>query len=117
MKENNLIGDCDVVSVAGSSKSIVDGSEQLRDYLLDQIKTSITLHNCQQVFLLHHSDCGAYRNSYNFSSPEEEKTKQEEDMEKAKKIIKNKFPEIDILKVWANMKDSDGMQVEFIGID
>jgi carbonic anhydrase len=117
MKANNLVGDCDIVSVAGSSKSIVDGSEQLRDFLLGQINTSCTLHNCQQVILLHHSDCGAYRNSYNFSSPAEEKAKQEEDMEKAKNIIKDKFSEINILKVWAQMKDSDGKDVEFIRMD
>ena len=71
MSEQNLIGDCDVVAVAGSSKAIVDGSDNIRDFLLGQINTSCTLHNCQQVVLVHHSDCGAYRNSYNFASPEE----------------------------------------------
>jgi carbonic anhydrase len=117
MRENNLIGDCDIVSVAGSSKSIVDGSEELKNFLLGQINTSCTLHHCQKVILVHHSDCGAYRNSYNFSSPAEEKDKQIEDMAKAEEIIKNKFPELSVRKIWANMKDSDGKEVEFNSID
>jgi carbonic anhydrase len=117
MNEQSLIGDCDVVAVAGSSKAIVDGSDNIRDFLLGQINTSCTLHNCQQVVLVHHSDCGAYRNSYNFASPEEEKAKQVIDMKKAEEIIKDRFPELKVIKIWAQMADSDGKNVEFAEIN
>jgi len=77
------------------------------------IENSIKLHNLQTVILLHHSQCGAYKLVYNFSSPEEEKAKQIEDMQKSKKIILEKFPQLKVRPVWAELKDNCGEKIDF----
>jgi len=99
----NTYGDCDIVSVAGSSKEIADGNS----YLLKQIEISHNLHHSVKVVLIHHSDCGAYKNSYQFNSPEEEKQKQVEDLLKIESIIKERFPDMTVEKIWAELGENN----------
>ena len=128
------IGNCDIVSVAGSSKGIaddegmlaekninekiiVDDNKNFRCYLLRQLKLSHNLHNSRKVVLINHSDCGVYNNCYKFSSEAEEKEKQIEDMRKAETIIKKLFPDVSVDKVWAQMLDPHGKKINFIIVD
>ena len=113
MEKQGYMGDCDVVSLAGASKELVDGSEQVRDLIMKQIKVSYELHGARQVILLHHSDCGAYKLSYNFASPEQEKEKQLEDTKKASDLILKIFPDINIITIWAQLLDPSGEEVKF----
>jgi carbonic anhydrase len=117
MLDQGLLGDCDVVSLAGASKEIADGNNEAMDIMLKQINTSCRLHQACKVYLVHHSDCGAYKSSYRFASDEEEKEKQLEDMEKAKQIIREKFPHVDVVKVWAQLQDSKGEKIEFSEVE
>jgi carbonic anhydrase len=110
------LGNCDIVSVAGSGKGIADDDEIFRAYLLRQIKISHDLHGVKNVILIHHSDCGAYNNCYQFNSVDEEKEKQVADMEKAEKVIKENFPDMNVDKVWAQLLDPHGEQINFIAI-
>jgi len=112
MREQEYLGDCDIVAVAGASKGIADGDE-VGNVLLKQIDSSVSLHKTQRVILLHHSDCGAYAKSYQFESAAEEKEKQIEDMNKSVKIIKEKFPEVQIELVWGELMDENGEDIEF----
>ena len=116
-EENNLIGNCDIVSLAGSSKSLADGKEEIKNLLLKQIKASKDLHCSTEVILIHHSDCGGYKSSYCFTSEEEEKNTQIEDMNNVEKLIKENFPEMEVKKVWAQMKDKEGNEVEFLTLN
>ena len=116
MKSQGILGDADIVSVAGASKEIIDGTEGAKELLLKQIELSGKLHSANQVILLHHSDCGAYKASYTFLTPEEEKETQFRDMEKVSTIIKENFPAMQVMKVWAQMKDGEGKEVEFIKV-
>lgn len=113
LEENNLIGDSDIVSIAGSSKSLADGKDEIKNLLIKQIKTSKDLHGSEEVILIHHSDCGAYKATCCFTSLEEEKNVQLEDMKKVEALIKESFPEMEVKKVWAEMKDKEGNEVEF----
>jgi len=113
MNKNDLIGDCDVVSIAGSSKDLVDGSKEVQDFILKQINISYNLHNARKVVLIHHSDCGAYKATYSFPDAEAEFAQQLEDMNAAEEIIKNCFENIEVKKIWAEMKDPHGDEVEF----
>ncbi len=99
----NNYGDCDIVSVAGSSKGIADGNL----YLLEQIEISHNLHHSSRVILIHHSDCGAYKSSYQLNTPEEEKEKQVSDLLKVESIIKKRFPSMTIEKIWAELGEDN----------
>lgn len=118
LKEKDLIGDCDIVSLAGSSKSLIDENDlEVKKFILKQIETSYNLHNMRKIILLHHSDCGAYNSSYHFRDEEEEFSKQLDDMQAAEETLKNLFEDIEIIKIWAKMKDNKGNEVEFSEIN
>lgn len=64
----------DLVKVAGGAKALASaaspdasGASPERDFLLNQIKTSIRLHGTKRVVLMTHRDCGAYGGSKNFA--------------------------------------------------
>jgi hypothetical protein len=51
----------DPIKIAGGAKCLSSpGSENEREFVLDQVRTSIRLHQTQRVILMVHSDCGAY---------------------------------------------------------
>lgn len=113
LKQNGYFGDCDVISIAGSSKSIADDNEEVRNFLTEQIRISHELHGSENVILVHHSDCGAYKGSYQFKSLEEERNQQEQDMNKVEILINQLFPDMNVIKVWAEMQDENGQEVFF----
>ena len=106
-------GQFDLISVAGASKDIVDGSEEIRNNFLKHIGVSVNLHQVKKIIIFHHSDCGAYAQDYQFSSTEQEQKKQLADMEKAKAIIIEKYPKVEIVFVWGELQDGDGEEIVF----
>jgi carbonic anhydrase len=111
------LGDCDIVSVAGAAKGIADTNEVFRTYLLRQIRLSHDLHGARNVILIHHSDCGVYNDCYTFASENEEELKQAEDMRMAESVIKKEFPDMIVEKVWAQLLDPRGENINFVTVD
>lgn len=105
-------GGFDVISLAGASKSLADGEESIKEFFLKNVSVSTDLHHAEKVVLLHHSDCGAY-GSYNFANKEEEKAKQVEDMKVSRDLIRAKYPEVEVVLVWADLKDDHGHEISF----
>ncbi len=56
LEEEQLLGDHDIVSVAGAAKDIAEGGE----FVLKQIDIAYRLHGVRRVILMNHTDCGAY---------------------------------------------------------
>ena len=55
------IENADPIRVAGGAKVLVSPDrESDREFVLDQIRSSIRLHGTRRVILVLHSDCGAY---------------------------------------------------------
>lgn len=106
-------GGFDVISLAGASKSLVDGSAEIKDFFLQQVSVSTDLHHAERVIVFHHSDCGAYAKEYNFASKDEEKSKQVEDMKKTQEILKNKYPNVEVILVWGDLQDEHGEKINF----
>lgn len=51
----------DTIKVAGGAKCLASPARETeREFVLEQIRTSIRLHKTERVMLLTHSDCGAY---------------------------------------------------------
>jgi len=115
MDKEKYTHDCDVVSVAGASKGIADGGET-EHVLLQQTDVAYNLHDVRHVILMHHNDCGAYLNSYQFENEKAEKEKQIDDMKKAKHIIEDRYLGVEVVLVWAELKDEDGKEIEFTEI-
>jgi len=106
-------GGFDVISLAGASKDIVDGNEEIKNNFLRHIGVSVDLHKVEKIIIFHHSDCGAYAQDYQFNSVKEEKEKQFEDMKKAKEIILEKYLEVEVVFAWGELKDENGDEIEF----
>lgn len=106
-------GGFDVISLAGSSKSLSDGSQEIKDYFLQQVSVSTDLHHADRVIVFHHSDCGAYAKDYSFISKEEEKDKQVSDMQITKRILLEKYPNVEVVLVWGDLQDEDGKKINF----
>lgn len=93
------VGNSDIISVAGSVKELVGEKEEIRNWLLSMIKISHDSHGSREVILTNHSTCGAYA----IDNGEEEKRIQLEDLEKAKKIIDETFPDMTVKKFWLKL--------------
>ena len=106
-------GGFDVVSLAGSSKSLADGSDEIKDFFLKQVSVSTDLHHAERIIVFHHSDCGAYAKDYAFASPEEEKARQIEDMRTTRGILQGRYSGVEVLLVYGALKDEHGEKIEF----
>lgn len=105
MEEKGIMNDCDMISIAGISKSIADNpdSEESK-FILNQIGLSIKLHNTKTLYIMHHTDCGAYGGHKAFANLEEEVAKYKVDMERSGSIIKSYFPNLEIRYAIADIK-------------
>lgn len=112
-KSKLLEGGFDIISLAGASKDLAGGSEEVKSNLMKHISISADFHKIERIIIFHHSGCGAYAADYKFISAEEEKEKQLEDMKKSKGIILAKYPEVKMVFVWGELKDEDGKKIEF----
>lgn len=99
-----LLGNCDIVSVAGGVKN--------RDFLSGQLDISVNLHKVQEVMLINHTDCGAYGGSGKFSSFEEECAFHIEELKKAKFLILAKYPSLNVRNMLAKIPLSGEISFE-----
>jgi len=93
MQKKNLVNDCDIISVAGAAKDIVENPQ---GYVASLVKLSVQLHQTKKIILMHHLDCGAYGGSSAFRSQAEEIDKHRSEMQKAHNIIAEQCPGIQI---------------------
>jgi len=113
---HNMVGDCDLVSIAGAAKNIADpASESEREFLLKQIMLSHKLHNMKRLVLMNHLDCGAYGGSAAFENPAAEKAKHTADLKKAAEIIKNTYPDVEVCLAIASLDEKGDVAFEEIG--
>jgi len=55
------VSNSDPIKIAGGAKSLASPAHETdREFVLEQIQKSISLHGTQLVILMLHSDCGAY---------------------------------------------------------
>lgn len=104
VKETNLVGDYDLVSIAGAQKNVVN--PETKDFFMNQLAISVRLHKPKAVILLAHQDCGAYGGSKAFANWAEEKAKYIEDLNSAEVAIKAAYPEMYVAKLIVTFDES-----------
>ena len=109
-----------LICLPGASKDlvvgdVVAGSREIRDNFLRIIGIFVNSHENKDVavFICHHRDCKAYKH-YMFSSPKEEKETQIEHMKKARDIIMEEFPGIEVILLWDNLYNEGETGIEII---
>jgi carbonic anhydrase len=99
----------DLVKVAGGAKALaVSPSEPSpeRDFLLNQIKTSIRLHGAKRIILMTHRDCGAYGGSKAFADSDAERAAHEAQLAAARDFVAAELPDVIVEPLFA---DFDGL--------
>lgn len=104
----------DEVSLAGATKGLADAVSGEVDLILRQIELAKKLHGVRKVYIIHHTDCGAYGGRGAFPDDITERAKQEEDMAISEKKIKDVFDELEIYKVLARIGNNNQIDFEMI---
>ena len=106
LEKENLLGDVDIVSIAGVCKNLVDPAKPTdAEFVMRQIDISKRLHDVCTVILMNHTDCGGYGGRKAFASMEDEEKKHRGDMEAAKRMILEKYPDLEVKTVLAHIDD------------
>ena len=103
----------DFPKMPGAAKAINEAHEG--DVALSSIGVPCELHHVKKIVIVNHSDCGAYGGSGKFVSSEEEQAFHEGELRKARDIVKQKYPEQEVILAYAKLVD-DGDSIEFINV-
>ena len=98
----------DLVALPGGSKSITD--EVSREVVFAAIEIGVSVHGVKRVIIVDHIDCRAYGGSEAFASPEEEERRHTDALLEASRIIREKFPTIEVVPVytdWSRVRTVD----------
>ncbi len=93
LESKGLKDDYDYIAVPGATKDFAGRG------LLDMVEASIRLHQCREVILVHHEDCGAY--GLGALPVAAQLAKQKEDMEKAAATLREKHPGVTVRLAFA----------------
>lgn len=97
LEKENLLGDCDIVSLAGAARNFLD--PETSAVAFKQIEISKRLHGISEVHLMSHADCGAYGGRKGFASDQAERARLLGDMKLAAEEIKKRWSDLEI-KFW-----------------
>jgi carbonic anhydrase len=88
----------DMIVVAGGAKTLASPrSDFERDFIVEQVRMSILLHQTTRVFVMSHSDCGAYGGLAAFAGDRDrESAHHQAELERAGELIQTRFPEVDV---------------------
>ncbi|OGL73684.1 hypothetical protein A3F28_01235 [Candidatus Uhrbacteria bacterium RIFCSPHIGHO2_12_FULL_57_11] len=97
LEGKGLLGDADIVAVAGGAKNIADPKfPSDTEFLLRQIDTSKQLHDIHHVVLMNHTDCGAYGGRAAFPDAAAERARLCADLRKAALVIQTYNPRLEV---------------------
>jgi carbonic anhydrase len=97
----------DPIKIAGGAKSLASPeNESDREFLLEQIRKSIRLHDTHRVILTLHSDCGAYGGldgAFGGDTAYEVRY-QAEEMRRAAECLRRSIPDVSVEGYFANFE-------------
>jgi carbonic anhydrase len=88
----------DLVKIAGGAKVFASPDQESdRTFALEQVRTSVRLHQPKRVMLMVHSDCGAYGGLQAFGGNEErEAANHETELRSAAEFLQRNIPAIGV---------------------
>ena len=96
----------DPIKLAGGAKTLASPEKESdRQFVLDQIRKSIRLHNTKRVILKVHSDCGAYGGLEAFGNdPKREAEHHCAELHKAADCLRANIPDVEILAFYVDFE-------------
>ena len=98
----------DAIKIAGGTKCLASPDREAdREFVINQIRISMRLHQTRRVILMLHSDCAAYGGLEAFdSNTEAERANHREELRKATQVLAEAIPGLAV----------DGYFVDFEGV-
>ena len=96
LKTKKLTGKYSSFTIAGATIGVTQKIQKMAFYFLDNLSTSIKLHNIKKLIVINHSDCGAAKivnGKKKFNHSIENKI-HKDSFKKIKKILGKKFPKL-----------------------
>src|SRR5579862_5779442 len=86
----------DMIVVAGGAKTLASPRNDFeRDFILEQVRMSILLHQTKQLFLMSHSDCATYGGLRAFGGDlAKEADHHQHELQHARELVHRTFPEL-----------------------
>jgi hypothetical protein len=86
----------DMIVVAGGAKTLASPRNDFeRDFILEQVRMSILLHQARQMFLMSHSDCATYGGLAAFGGDRQREAKHHHsELLHAAELVRGTFPEL-----------------------
>ena len=112
--KNNLAGSFDLLTTPGATKNLVEANQSAKEIIRVIKEVSLPLHQIKKIILMNHWDCGGYGGSRSFSSIQKEEEKYQEDLKKARGVLKKEFPEMEIIIGYSQL---DNNNLKFIIIN
>jgi len=96
--ENRGIVHPDMIVVAGGAKTLASPTcDSEREFILQQVDISARLHGTRCVYLMNHSDCGAYGGLAAFQGdPLQEAEQHQRELTRAAEAVRAKFPKLEV---------------------
>lgn len=98
VKERLKIKNFDVLTLPGSSYNF---KTKRKKQVLSDIALSFKLHQIKHVLIFNHKDCGAYAESRAFGNQDKEIKAHSNDLKRASREIKKKFPALGVELYWS----------------
>jgi len=88
----------DMIVVAGGAKTLASPRNDFeRDFILEQVRMSVRLHQTKQIFLMSHSDCATYGGLAAFGGDRAcEADHHQTELRRAAALVKENFPELGV---------------------
>lgn len=104
LEEQELLGDCDIISIAGATKDM--------SFPMEQLVLSHQLHKTTTIILMNHTDCGAYGGRAAFESADAETETHFTAMSAAKMTLEEKLPGIEVRTILARINEDESITYE-----
>lgn len=102
-----------LIYIPGPTYVFANGDEAIRKFWRVNIGTFIRNKNIKKVIICGHEDCFVYNQNMGKCSPQDDKKRQIADMKKIKTIIREKYPHIEIILVYASLPDKKKKKFNF----
>jgi hypothetical protein len=96
----------DPIRIAGGTKYLASSDDEAaRQFVLEQIRISMRLHETQSVILMLHSDCGAYGGLATFAGDADKEARNHcADLERAAAYLKEQIPGLEVKTYFVNFE-------------
>lgn len=112
IEEKLRIKSYDFPKLPGAAKALNESTEG--DLASSCVKVPVDLHQVSKIVIINHSDCGAYGGRAKFNDDvEAEQEFHFNELKKARKILADKYPNQEIITVYAELDKEQGA-IEFI---